>query len=65
MPSMMACKLDTTGLDKVEYREVEEAETEFSDPDNLTALIMSVGLNLDYNSNLIYSFSPSRPSDQQ
>lgn len=47
MPSMMACKLDTTGLDKVEYREVEEAETEFSDPDNLTALIMSVGLNLD------------------
>ena len=44
---MEACKLDTMDLDQVEYREVEETESDVVDSDNLTALIMSVGLNLD------------------
>ena len=46
-PEMEACKLDTMDLDQVEYREVEETESDVVDSDNLTALIMSVGLNLD------------------
>ena len=46
--SMFACQLQSRDFHEVEYSEKEEvSDEETPDPDDLTTLIMSVGLNLD------------------
>ena len=47
--SMFACQLQSRDFHEVEYSKVEEviSNEEKPDPDDLTALIMSVGLSLD------------------
>jgi hypothetical protein len=44
---MMSCLMDTEHMEAAEYMEGKEVEPEAIELDSPTALIMSVGLNLD------------------